>query len=128
MLQKIILLNSSMNKYIATIRLKGLSVKTIVFADSPIHARLLLQFQFGMECIVSSPSITNEEDRDYKLIDDLINEYGAIKPLTPQQSRINSLKKQKDNATKALKVEKNRQKITKAQQQISTAISQNSNL
>jgi len=117
-----------MNKYIATIRLKGQSVKTIVFADSSTHARLLLQYQFGMECIVTSPSITNERDGDYKLIDDLINEYGAIKPLTPQQSRISSLKKQKDNATKALKVEKNRQKITKAQQQISTALSQNSSL
>lgn len=117
-----------MNKYITTIRLKGQSVKTIVFADSSIHARLILQYQFGMDSIVSTPSVTKEDSNDYILVDDLINEYGAIKPLTPQQSRINSLTKQKDNATKALKLEKNRQKITKAQQQISTAMAQKSSL
>ena len=103
-------------------------MKTVVFADSSIHARLILQYQFGMDSVTSYPSITNEAEKSYKLLDDLIIEYGAIKPLTPQQARINSLKKQKDNATKALKVEKGRQKITKAQQQISTALSQNSSL
>ena len=44
-----------------------------------------------------------------------------IKPLNPQQARIAALKKQKDNASAALKAERNRQTITKAQQQISKA-------
>ena len=42
----------------------------------------------------------------------------VIKPLTPAQSRINSLKLQKDNVSKQLKAERDRQKIAKAQQQI----------
>jgi hypothetical protein len=41
-----------------------------------------------------------------------------IKPKTPQQQRIASLQLQKDNATKALKAERDRQKIAKAQQTI----------
>lgn len=40
------------------------------------------------------------------------------KPLTPQKARIEALKHQKDNATKALKTERERQKIDNAQQQI----------
>jgi hypothetical protein len=42
-----------------------------------------------------------------------------IKPLTPQQARIASLKKQKENVTKQIKAERERQSRLKAQQQIS---------
>jgi len=42
----------------------------------------------------------------------------VIKPLTPQQQRIKSLKLQKDNVAKQLKAERDRQKIAKAQQTI----------
>ena len=45
----------------------------------------------------------------------------VIKPKTPQQQRIASLKQQKDNVSKQLKAERDRQKITKAQQTIQTA-------
>lgn len=48
----------------------------------------------------------------------LIKEIATIKPLTPQQARIKSLKLQKDNASKQLKAERDRQKIAKAQQTI----------
>ena len=44
------------------------------------------------------------------------------KPLTPEKARIEALKNQKDNAAKALKTERERQKIDKAQQQISAVI------
>ncbi|MDH6301091.1 hypothetical protein M2123_002292 [Polynucleobacter sphagniphilus] len=47
-----------------------------------------------------------------------ILEITAIKPLTPQQARIDGLKRQKDASTKALQAERDRQKIAKAQQQI----------
>ena len=40
----------------------------------------------------------------------------SIEPLTPQQARIKSLQTQKDNANKALKAERERQKVIKAQQ------------
>jgi hypothetical protein len=42
----------------------------------------------------------------------------SIKPKTPQQQRVDSLKLQKDNITKQLKAERDRQAIAKAQQQI----------
>ncbi len=45
----------------------------------------------------------------------------VIKPKTPQQQRIDSLKQQKDNVSKQLKAERDRQKIAKAQQTIQTA-------
>jgi hypothetical protein len=45
----------------------------------------------------------------------------VIKPPTPQQARINSLKLAKDNANKALKAERARQKIAKAQQALRKA-------
>ena len=47
-----------------------------------------------------------------------INEVTSIKPLTPQQQRVKSLQLQKDNVNKALKAERDRQKIAKAQQTI----------
>lgn len=41
-----------------------------------------------------------------------------IKPLTPQQQRIKSLQTQKDNVSKQLKAERDRQRIAKAQQSL----------
>jgi hypothetical protein len=45
----------------------------------------------------------------------------TIKPLTPQQARIASLKQQKERAGMLLKAEKDRQKQQKATQQIQKA-------
>lgn len=47
-----------------------------------------------------------------------ILEITAIKPTSPQQARIDGLKRQKENVSKQLKAERDRQKIAKAQQQI----------
>lgn len=52
----------------------------------------------------------------------LIKEIATIKPLTPEKARINALKTQKDNANKALKAERDRQKIAKAQKNLNTAL------
>jgi hypothetical protein len=48
----------------------------------------------------------------------VIKEITSAKPPTPQQARIASLKTQKDNISKQLKAERDRQKIAKAQQQL----------
>ena len=48
-----------------------------------------------------------------------IKEVATIRPLTPQQQRIKSMQAQKDNLGKQIKAEKDRQKIQKAQQEIS---------
>jgi hypothetical protein len=54
----------------------------------------------------------------------VIKEITSAKPLTPQQARINSLKLQKDNVSKQLKAERDRQRIAKAQQQIQSIASE----
>jgi len=105
----------SMNKYIATVRIRGTSVKTVVFADSSIHARLILQYQFGMDSISSSPSLLTREHRGYISLEEAIAKIQPIKPLTPEQGRIEALKRQKETAAKALKAERDRQRTTKAQ-------------
>jgi len=53
----------------------------------------------------------------------LIKEIAPTKPLTPEKARIKALQTQKDNANKALKAERDRQKITKAQKTLNKALS-----
>ena len=89
-------------------RIKGQIVKMAVFADSMIHARLILEYQFGMNSLASSPV--------------QVNEAGTIKLQTPDQARLAALKRQKDNVAKQIEAERDRQKIYRAQQQISQAI------
>ena len=112
-----------MNKYQAYVRIKGQLVNTVVFADNPIHARLILQYQFGMDSLASNPSVITHESRGYQMIDEVISAIKAKPPQTPEQARVASLQNQKDAASKALKLERNRQKIKRAQQQISVASS-----
>ena len=45
-------------------------------------------------------------------------EFKTIKPLTPEQSRINTLKQQKEKASTALTAERTRQKQAKAQERL----------
>jgi hypothetical protein len=45
----------------------------------------------------------------------------STKPLTPEQSRINSLKQQKERAGNALKAERTRQKQAKARESLAKA-------
>ena len=45
------------------------------------------------------------------------------KPRTPQQARLDALKTQKDNVSKALDSERKRQKVTKAQQNLRNVLS-----
>ena len=97
-----------MNKYLASVRIKGQIVKMTVFADSIIHARLILEYQFGLNSLTSTPV--------------QVNEAGTIKPQTPDQARLAALKRQKDNVAKQIETERDRQKIHRAQQQISQTL------
>lgn len=96
-----------MNKYLATVRVGGQLVKTAVFADSTIHARLLLQYALGMNCVVTNPTQTNESADDYKLLDEIIT---PKPPLTPEKSRINSLKQNVERSRQQLQAERDRQR------------------
>jgi hypothetical protein len=93
-----------MKDYIAKVRIKGNVVKTIVHAENSTHARLLLQYQFGWNSIVSSPVLGE-----------------TIKPKTPEQLRIDSLKATKDRAADALSAERQRQQVAKAQKSLTAA-------
>ena len=95
-----------MYRYQVSVRIKGLITKTIIFADSEIHARLLAQYQYGMNNLISPP---------HKLG---INEAGIIKPLNPDQARIKSMKDQVKRTQQAIKAEKARQKIKAGQEQL----------
>jgi len=95
-----------MYRYQVSIRVKGLITKTIIFADSEIHARLLAQYQYGINNLVSQPRKLG------------ISENGIIKPLTPDQARIKSMKDQVKKTQQAIKAEKARQKIKAGQEQL----------
>jgi dGTP triphosphohydrolase len=104
-----------MNQYIATVRIKGQSVRTVVFADCSIHARLILEYQFGMNSVINNPSLLTREDRGYRSLDEVL---ATFKPKTPDQLNIDTLKNQKDQADKRLKAARARQKLAKAQKTI----------
>lgn len=102
-----------MNKYLATVRVGGQLVRTMVFADSSIHARLLIQYQFGMSSIASSPTLTTKRVEGYELFDEVvktIKPIKPIKPLNPSQARVAGLKKNVDTARTALQGERDRQR------------------
>ena len=113
-----------MNKYLTTVRVSGSTIKTIVFADSPIHARLLMQYQYGMDSIVVSPQLTNEDPSHYELLDNTIKPIGptprlqapkppkivSAKPKAPDQMRIANLQANVDRQKDALRRERDNQK------------------
>ena len=90
-----------MNMYSATVRVNGQFVKTAVVADSLIHARLLFQYQYGMDSLLSTPTQINETD--------------SKRPPTPEQARVKALQVQADRAKQAVKAEKAKQKIRMGQ-------------
>ena len=48
-------LNICMYRYQVYVKVKGSMVKTIIFADNDIHARLLAQYQYGINNVSISP-------------------------------------------------------------------------
>ena len=96
-----------MNKYLATVRVFGQLIKTIVFASCEIHARLLLQYQFGMNCIAVRPRISNESGENYSLFDNMIK---PKPPMSPAQARINGLRQSVQRSREQLKGEREKQR------------------
>jgi hypothetical protein len=115
-----------MNKYLVTLRIRGQLVKTAVHANSATHARLLCQYQFGMDCVQVAPTQIHSEGQSYPQLDDLIAEsppsikhqspkppkpktIKPLKPQTPEQMRVTQLKANVDRQKEALKRERERQ-------------------
>jgi hypothetical protein len=116
-----------MNKYLVTLRLRGQLVKTALFAESAMHARLICEFQFGMGCVSAGPTLISNEALGYPLLDDLIGgqppastttkpkppkpaKIVSTKPKTPDQMRIAQLKANVDRQKDALKRERDTQR------------------
>ena len=120
-------INNCMNKYLATVRVKGQTVRTMVFAESSLHARLILEYQFGIGNVVNNPTQSTKAEEDFIPLEEVIGfvkPVKASKPMNPQQAKLDSLKKQKEVASNNLKAERDRQKVIKAQQQIRMATTQ----
>ena len=116
-----------MNQYIATVRVHGRLVRTRIWADEPIHAKLLLQYYFGMSSIAAGPvlgegSYSHLPDAEQlRLEEAAIATIKPLKPRSPEQAQIDSLKARKDQATQALKAARQRQSVVKAQRALQTA-------
>lgn len=95
-----------MNKYLVTLRVGGQLVKTVVFADSSTHARLLCQYKYGMNSIAASPVRVDEDDT---LLDSTIQPIKPKPPMTPAQGRINALKQGVERSKEQLHAERERQ-------------------
>jgi hypothetical protein len=107
-------LNIFMNKYLATVRVRGNTVRTMVFADSSLHARLILEYQFGIGNVaVSQTSIKSSLESSEKVLEVLkvikpIKTIKPIIPLSPEKARIKTLKQVKDTDTQNLQRERDR--------------------
>ncbi|QWD79249.1 hypothetical protein ICV01_06250 [Polynucleobacter sp. MWH-Spelu-300-X4] len=95
-----------MNKYLVSIRIKGQVVRTTIEADSSIHARLIAEWHFGIGSVASPPT--------------KLKETSISTPQTLEKARVKSLQAQADRAKQAVKAEKARQTIAKAQEQMRT--------
>jgi hypothetical protein len=96
-----------MNKYLVTVRISGQLVKTVVFADSTIHAKLLCQYKYGMNSIAVSPVRVDEAGDDSTLLDSTIK---PKPPMNPAQARLHSLRQGVERSRQQLKQERERQR------------------
>ena len=117
-----------MKTFIATIRIKGQLVRTTVTADDAIHAKLLLQFLFGMNSIAAPPAIAENSASELPdaeqlyLGDGLIKPISSTSPKSPEKAQLDALKVRKDQATQALKAARQRINVTKAQKALHKAM------
>ncbi len=103
-----------MKKYLASVRIRGQIVKMAVFAESSIHARLILEFQFGMNSLASAPV--------------QVNEASTIKPLTPDQAKVKSLQDRVKQDQAAVRAERASQAIKRNQQKLANISNGNNEL
>ena len=123
-----------MKTYIATVRIHGRLVRTRVWADDPVHARLLLQYFFGMSSVAAGPVLGEGDHSNLPDAEQLRLAETGIKPIkpikaitpskprTPGQAQIAALKTRIDQAKQALQAERQRQKMIKAQQTLHAAM------
>jgi hypothetical protein len=129
-----------MNKYLVTLRLRGQLVKTALYAESAIHARLICEYQFGIGCINSAPTKISNEVSIFPLLDDIAagsppsikpqapkppkpKTITPTKPPTPDQMRIKQLQANVDRQRDALQRERESQKRRREAEQLRRELS-----
>ncbi len=78
---------SPLNKFIATVSVKGTQARTLIDAESASQARLMLEKQFGEKNVVSVSHINLKEDADISLTPSQIKHERIIRFLTQKLSR-----------------------------------------
>jgi hypothetical protein len=79
-------------------------VRTVVFAQSITHARLMIEYVFGMNSVAGHPVLAE-----------------ATSPQTPEQQRLATLRATKERAAVALDAERKRQQAARAQKAMAAA-------
>lgn len=51
-----------MKKYLGIVRIKEHYIQTVIFADCEIHAKLLLEYQYGFNSLLNKPKLIEEAD------------------------------------------------------------------
>ena len=114
-----------MKRYVVAVKIRSQIVRTVVDAENPVHAGLLAQYRFGMNSLLGRPRLVAEGEVSYPMLDDVVAALENLEPIkpikpikpsaTPEQSRINMLKQSKQRADTALKSERDRQRVVRAQ-------------
>lgn len=100
-----------MKKYLVKLRIGSQLVKTVVYAENATHAHLLCQYRHGMDSVASGPMAVDEHDLSIDpLLSDSVKPLPHIKPLTPDQARIKSLKQGVQRSQQQLRSEQERQR------------------
>ena len=127
-----------MKRYVVAVKIRGQIVRTVVDAENPVHAELLAQYRFGINSLVGRPRLVAEGEVSYPMLDDVVAALENLQPIksikptkpiapikpaaTPEQSRINMLKQNKQRADTALKSERDRQRVQRAQKALFRAV------
>jgi len=100
---------SKLNCFTATLRVKGVVVKTNIEVDSLAQARAMLSHIFGQSNVLNVVQLA-------------MNEQGnGVKTLSADELKVQNLAQQREKYAKAEKQEKARQSLAKAQQRMRDA-------
>jgi hypothetical protein len=79
---------SPLNKFIATVRVKGTQARTLIDAESASHARLMLEKQYGEKNVVSVSHIKLDEQQNVKAVPYDLQHEKMVRYLTNKITRI----------------------------------------
>jgi hypothetical protein len=100
---------SSLKSFTATIRVKGIVVKTKIEVESLAQARAMLSHIFGQSNVLN-------------IVQSAMNEQGSgMRTLSADELKVQNLAQQREKYAKAEKQEKARQSLVKAQQRMRDA-------